>query len=125
MSEPRAPESPLEVSRYIGHVLRQKRSLIDLMHSAGLEARAKRAEAVRAESRAFLRAEGAMDLRKHKARVDAEVCRLQDAADIAEEVLKHLRMRIEQCSDEIEGSRTVAATLRAEFSVLGMSDEGS
>lgn len=118
------PTSPLAVSKYIGQTLRRKRELLDTLHETGVDARAKRAAATRAESRAFLEADGAMEVRKHKSRVDPVVIKYQDEADVSEELVKHLTLMVKHCGDELDGARTAAATLRAEFTVMGLSDEG-
>lgn len=124
-SEEKAPATPLEVTTYIGKVLRNKRALLDQLHVADLRARELRREATKAEARSWLSQEGSIPARKYKMQNDPAVDAARAQADVAEAAMWHLRGLIAQCGDEIEGARTAAATLRAEFSVLGMSGEGS
>lgn len=117
--------TPLEVSRYIGQVLRQQRALLEEIKAAELDAREKRREADKAEARAYLRAEGPAHEKKYRATLDETFDRLGGAADVAEVTVKYLRDRIRLCGDELDGARTAAATLRKEFETFGISDEGA
>lgn len=99
--------------------------MLDTLRDADLDARNKRRGADTAEARCFLNAEGSIPARKYQIDTDAHVDELRQAADVAEVLVGHLRRMIAHHAEEIEGARTVAATLRQEYTVLGLSDEGS
>jgi len=122
---PRTPESPLEVTRYIGTILRRKRALLDELHQAELDAWEKRHECDVQLAHTFLRAEGSIPQKDAIVEIDKVIRRLKDEAKIAELAVKHLMRMVGQCNDELDGARTAAATLRAEFSVMGLTDEGA
>jgi predicted nucleic acid-binding Zn-ribbon protein len=115
-----APTTPLEVTQYIGQILRRKRALLDETHTAELRARELRRAADRAEARAYISAEGPAHAKKYMATLDKTFQAAEAEADVAESALKYLRDRIRHCGDELEGARTAAATLRAEFGVMGL-----
>jgi hypothetical protein len=112
--------TPLEVSRYIGTVLRRQRGLIDAVKDAELRARELRREADKAEARAYLRTDGPAHAKKYHAGLDPDFDRMSREADVAEVTVKHLRDLIRLCGDEMDGARTAAATLRKEFEVMGL-----
>jgi hypothetical protein len=70
-----------------------------------------------AYSRAFLSAEGAMDVRKHKAVLATATEKLD--AEIAEQVLRACRGRIATIKVQIETGRSLSAAMRAEVSLAG------
>lgn len=70
-----------------------------------------------AYSRAFLDADGAMDIRKHKAVLETEHLKLE--AEIADQVLRACRTRISTIKMEIETGRSLSAAIRAEVSLAG------
>lgn len=113
----------MAVQKYIGQVLRRKRALLDESFAADKDAREKRREADKAEARVFLRVSGSVDARKAQVDLDEEVDRLRGEADVAEAIVRHLRGLIFHCSDELDASRTAAATVRKEFEVSGLSSE--
>ena len=117
--------SPAEISQYIGKVLRHKRSLLDTLHVADEDARAKRREADKAEARCYLNAGGSIPERKYRADLDPVVDAARGEADVAEAMVAHLRRLVAQCADELDGARTAAATVRAELGVLGLTSENS
>lgn len=124
MSVPQ-PESPREVTRYIGTVLRRQRALIDELHRAELEAYERRHEADVTQAHAYLKAEGTGPVRNAILLTDKLVQGLMLDAKRAEIVVNHLKRQLSHCKDELDGARTAAATLRAEFSVMGLTDEGA
>lgn len=119
------PTSPKAVTQYIGTVLRRKRGLIEGLKDVELDARAKRREADRAEASCFLNAEGSIPARKYKTDVDKTVETARAEADVAEVQVAYMRRMVAHCADEIDGARTAAATLRQEFTTLGLTDEGA
>ena len=70
-----------------------------------------------AYSRAFLTAEGSMDMRKHKAVLETAEQRLD--AELADQVLRACRTRIATIKTQIETGRSLSAALRAEVSLAG------
>ena len=70
-----------------------------------------------AYSRAFLSAEGSMDVRKHKAVLETADARLN--AEIADQVLRACRARIGTIRMQIETGRSLSAAVRAEISLAG------
>ena len=86
------------------------------LKAADLDATEKRHAADMAESLAFVRAEGSMDLRKHLARIEAGP--LEKEALVAEAVVRYLRQRINAIATRIEVGRSAGAALRAELSAL-------
>lgn len=70
-----------------------------------------------AHSKAFLRAEGPMDVRKHLAIEATHVERL--AAETAEAVVRGLRRQIDTVRVRIDVGRSVGAAVRSEISLAG------
>lgn len=70
-----------------------------------------------AYSREFLRAEGSMELRKHKA--VEETADLKFRAEAADQVLRACRTRISTIKIQIETGRSLSAAVRAEVSLAG------
>ena len=68
-----------------------------------------------AYAQAFLRAEGAMDLRKHQATVDTHAERL--AAETAEAVVRGRKRQLQSLLTRIDVGRSAAAALRAEIAL--------
>ena len=68
-----------------------------------------------AHAKAFLGAEGAMDLRKHQATVDTHAERL--AAETAEAVVRGRKRQLQSLLTRIDVGRSAAAALRAEMSL--------
>jgi hypothetical protein len=116
MSAP--PATPQDINRYIGDVLRRKRSLLDQLHQSDLDAREKRRIADRTEGKCFLSADGSIPARKAIVDTDATVDRTRAEADVAEALTAHLRRMVAHCEDEIDGARTAAASIRAELKAL-------
>lgn len=93
------------------------RRFVAELKDAELDARAKRADATVAESRAFLEAEGAMDARRHIARSDPKVAELSLAADVAEVTVNHLKRCIAGCQVQIDVYRSQGSWQKAWLSV--------
>jgi len=69
-------------------------------------------------SKAFLSADGAMDLRKHQSIVETHVERL--AAELAEALVRGRRRQLEAIRVRIDVGRSAAAALRAEITLGGV-----
>jgi hypothetical protein len=68
-------------------------------------------------SKAFLRAEGPMDVRKHQSIVDTHGERL--AAETAEAEVRGLRRQIDSVKVRVEVGRSVGSTVRSELAMAG------
>jgi hypothetical protein len=94
-----------------------------MLKDAEVEAVEARHAADMIESRAFLSAEGPMDIRKHRARVEADAA--EEAALGAEATVRWLRQRIRAISLRIDIGRSYGAAVRAELAVLPYAQEGT
>lgn len=112
------PSTPLEVVAHLGALTVQLRDQVRAYGQAERDAVEKRHAADQIEARAFLRAEGSVELRKNQAKVDAD--KAEEAAKVAEALVRILKARIRVIETEIDVSRTVGATLRSEFKTLGL-----
>jgi len=118
-----APATPVAVVQHLSTLTAELRTLTGQYAAAERDAAEKRHAADMVESRAFLRAEGAMEFRKHTARVAADDA--EGAALVAEALVRVLKARIRACETSIDVGRTYGATVRAEFKTLGMNGEGA
>jgi hypothetical protein len=109
--------TPLEVVQQLGELTRRLDVLVRELRDAEFDAARKRHAADMAESRAFLAAEGAMDIRRHAARVAAE--REEGEALVAEALVRVLRADIRAVDTRIDVGRTFGATVRAELKTVG------
>ena len=105
-----------DVVRQLSQLGRDLDAAVRMLKDAEVEAVTKRHEADMTESRAFLSADGAMELRKHQARVAAD--RFEGEALVAEAVVRHLRTHIRAIDTRIEIGRSYGATVRAELKTL-------
>lgn len=108
--------TPQAVVLQLAALARELDSTVTALKAADLDATEKRHAADMAESLAFVRAEGSMDLRKHLARIEAGP--LEKEALVAEAVVRYLRQRINAIATRIEVGRSAGAALRAELSAL-------
>ena len=113
-----APATAGDVVRNLSALTEELRVKVSAFRSAEKDAAEKRHAADMAESRAFLRAEGSMELRKHQARVDAD--QAENAALVAEALVRVLRAEIRAIELRVDVGRTYSAALRAELSTLGV-----
>lgn len=113
-----APEqlTPSAVVLQLAALARELDSTVTALKAADLDATEKRHAADMAESLAFVRAEGSMDLRKHLARIEAGP--QEKEALVAEAVVRYLRQRISAIATRIEVGRSAGAALRAELQTL-------
>jgi hypothetical protein len=92
-------------------------AVIEQLRVAEQDAIEARQEADIAESKAFLRADGAEYKRKHTARI--EVADLELQALTKEATVRHLVRLLREAQARVDAGRTYSADLRAELSVLG------
>lgn len=111
-SEDVPPLTSAGIARQLASLARQLDDLVSEVDDAEREAVNAREEYTRRHSRAFLEAEGAMDIRKHTALLDTSDARL--AAELAETHVKGLKRRVESIRLRIEIGRSLGAALRAE-----------
>lgn len=116
-----APSTPTEVVRNLTALTDELRSTVSTLKNAEHDAAVKRHAADMVESRAFLNADGAMDIRKHTARVAAD--KHEGEALVAEALVRVLRQKIRELETRIDVGRTYGATVRAELKTVGY--EGS
>lgn len=119
----RAPASPVEVVRHLSKLTGDLRNVTEAYAAAERDAAEKRHAADMAESRAFLQADGAMELRKHTARVAAG--KQEGEALVAEALVRVLKARIRAVETSIDVGRTYGATVRAEFKTIGYGGDGA
>lgn len=112
-----APTTPAGVLRQLSELTNELSRTVDALKGAERDAAEKRVAADLAESRAFLAADGAMELRKHTARVAASDKEAE--ALVAEALVRVLRARIRELDTRIDVGRTFGASLRAELATLG------
>jgi len=96
------------------------RQLDELVHEIGraeVAAVNAREDYTLALSKAFLRAEGPMDVRKHQSIETTHTERL--AAETAEAVVRGLRRQIDTVRVRIDVGRSVGAAVRSEISLAG------
>ena len=109
--------TPPEVVRQLTELTAQLDRTVTALKAAERDAAEKRHAADIAESRAFLNADGAMELRKHTARVAAD--RVEGDALVAEALVRVLRQEIRAIDTRIDVGRTYGATVRAELHTFG------
>lgn len=114
---PRPPTSAMDVMRTLGDLTKTLDDLVNDLESAELQWAHAEAAADAKESRAFIRADGSMDLRKHLARVAAETERTD--ARIAEATVRALKARMRAIELRVEVGRSFGAALRAEAGAAG------
>ncbi|MGH7876619.1 MAG: hypothetical protein ACRENM_02990 [Candidatus Dormibacteraceae bacterium] len=108
--------TPNQVVRQLSELGRELDAAVRTLKDSEVEAVTKRHAADMAESRAFVAAEGSMELRKHRARLEADP--LEGEALVAEAVVRHLRTRIRSIDTRIEIGRSYGAAVRAELKAL-------
>jgi hypothetical protein len=112
-----APATAAEVVHNLVELTRELRDKTSAYRTAEHDAALKRHAANMAETRAFLTAGGAMDLRKHIAKEAAD--QQEGAALVAEAVVRILKAEIRSIETRIDVGRTYGATVRAELKTLG------
>ena len=113
--------TPNDAAMQLGRRLGEMHDVIEALRAAEQEAIEARQDADVAESKAFLRAEGAEYKRKHTARV--EVADLELRALTAEAKVRHLVRLLREAQARVDVGRTFSADLRAELSVLGQTGQ--
>lgn len=115
------PASAAEVLDHLGGLARRLDELVSALEAADREATEKRRVYDLAFSKAFLSAEGSMDVRRHQAVLATEAERA--AADVADTVVRHLRRQIDAVKTRIDVGRSYSAALRAEITLGAAGDQ--
>lgn len=106
-----------QVSAQLAHLSRELDALVKQIAEAEKAAVNAREDATLAHARAFLTAEGAMDVRKHVAIEATHAQRI--AAELAEAEVRGLRRQIDSVRIRIDIGRSLGAAIRAETSLAG------
>lgn len=104
-----------DIALNLAQLARDLDSAVATLQTAERDAVEKRAAADLALSRAFMGAQGSMDLRKHQAVVETHQARLD--ADVADALVRHLRRRIDALKTRIDVGRSLGAAIRAEVAL--------
>ncbi len=111
------PLNAHEIAKRLAGHSRELDQLVDEIGKAERDAVNKREDYTLAYSRAFLSADGAMDIRRHTATESTHEARL--AAELAETHVRGLRRQIDTIRTRIDVGRSLGAALRAEVSLGG------
>jgi arginyl-tRNA synthetase len=109
------PMTSTDVALHLAKLGRDLEGLVRAMDGAEREAVNRREDFTLAQSRAFLRADGAMDLRKHQAIVDSHAERL--AAELAEATVRGMRRQLDSIKVRIDIGRSMGAAIRSEIAL--------
>lgn len=112
-----APLTSNDIAAHLATLSRQLDALVQDIGSAETAAVNAREDYTLALSKAFLRAEGAMDIRKHVSIEATHSERL--AAELAEATVRGLRRSIDSVRVRIDVGRSVGAATRAEMGLAG------
>ena len=110
-----------DVALQLSKLARQLDDLVRGLDHAEIEAVNRREDYTLALSKAFLTAEGPMDIRKHQSIKDTHVERL--AAELAEATVRGLRRQIDTTKVRIDVGRSVGAAVRSEMNLVGIGAE--
>lgn len=121
MSTHHEPLTPLKVVKQLVQLTRELDTTTNMLRDADLEAITKRHLADITESKAFLSADGAMDLRRHEARVVAD--KFEEEALVAEALVRHLKQCLKSLDLRIEVGRSLGTSLRAEMKTMPYSED--
>lgn len=111
-----APTNAAQVAATLGQLSLDLWHCVQALEEADLDATKKRADFDLAYSKAFLAAEGAMDVRKHTAVV--ETMPLRDRADLADAVVRNLVRRMKALEKRVEVGRSTSSWHKAELSLV-------
>lgn len=106
-----------DVAQQLGLLGRELDLTVEQIREADFDATKKRGAFDLAYSRAFVGADGSMEIRKHLAVI--ATFQLREAADVADALVRHLRRRIDAVGKRIEVGRSIGTTVRAESSLAG------
>lgn len=116
-----APQNATGIAMHLARLARELDDTVRALDHAERDAVQKRAAYDLAFSRAFVRAEGSVDMRKHIAVIGTEHERAE--ADVADTVVRHLRRRIDAIKTRIDVGRSYGAAVRAELALGNVGDQ--
>lgn len=111
------PLTGASVAEHLAKLSRQLDELVSTIAAAEAVAVNAREDYTLAQAQSFLRAEGAMDIRKYASIEATHDQRL--AAEVAEATVRGLRRQIDSVKVRIDVGRSVGAAMRAEVSLAG------
>lgn len=111
--------TPSEVAAQLAKLARELDELVAAIDDAEKTAVHAREDYTMAYASEFLAAEGAMEIRKHKATQETHDARL--GAELAEQTVKGIRRQIDSVRIRIDVGRSLGAALRAE---VGLANSG-
>ncbi|OLE27949.1 MAG: hypothetical protein AUG44_08650 [Actinobacteria bacterium 13_1_20CM_3_71_11] len=111
--------TPNQVALQLARLARELDDLVAAIDDAEKNAVNAREDFTMTYAKAFLTAEGSMEVRKHKATVDTHAARI--GAELAEQQVKGIRRQIDSVKIRIDVGRSLGAALRAEISLGGVS----
>lgn len=112
--------TPNRIAKTLMELARDLDTTVGQLEFADRDMVEKRAAADLAYSRAFLAAEGSMDIRRHVATEKTHQIRLD--AEVADALVRHLRRRIDAIKTRVDTGRSLGAALRAELALAGQGD---
>lgn len=112
--------TPNKIAKTLMELARELDTAVQQLEYADRDLTEKRGAADLAFSRAFLAAEGSMDVRKHMAVVQTHQQRMD--ADVADALVRHLRRRIDVLKVRVDTGRSLGAAVRAEIALAGQGD---
>ena len=116
-----APMNAAEITRTLGQLSLDLWHCIESLESADLDATEKKHAADLAYSKAFLDADGPIEVRKHTALVETEELRF--AADVADALVRNLVRRMKGLERRVEVGRSTSSWHKAELSLVAQGAE--
>jgi len=105
-----------DITRTLGQLSKDLWHCIEALEQADLDATEKKHAAELAYSRAFLNAEGAVEVRKHTALVETADARFQ--AEVADALVRNLIRRMKGLERRVEVGRSTSSWHKAELSLI-------
>jgi len=117
-----APLNPTQIALQLAKLARDLDTTVQQLQVADRDWVEKRGAFDLAYSRAFLVADGPMDVRRHLATVETHQQRMD--ADVAEALVRHLRRRIDGIKVRVDVGRSYNAATRSELALAGAGGDG-
>ncbi len=111
------PQTPNDVVLGLMKLSRRLDEVLIELNEADEEATRLRGQHTVANSEAFMRATGSMDIRKHKAIIETHDLRF--AAELAEQKVRGLTRALKTLTTRIEVGRSTGAAVRSDISIAG------
>lgn len=111
------PQTPNDVVIGLMKLSRRLDEVTSALNEKDEDATRKRAAHTLANSEAFMRAEGSMDIRKHKAIIETHDLRF--AAELAEMEVRGLTRSLKTLTTRIDVGRSTGAAVRSDISLSG------